>query len=70
VYNQKNNKVLPDLDATISCHIKKTVAGMTRLIAALHDSLISGLRCGYVLLHAYDRFLDVTVDRRIKIRKN
>ena len=27
--------VLPDLDATINCHIKKTVVGMTQLIAAL-----------------------------------
>jgi len=28
--------VLPDLDVTISCHIKKTVVvGMTQLIAAL-----------------------------------
>jgi len=28
--------VLPDLDVTISCHIKKMVIGMTQLIAALN----------------------------------
>jgi len=27
--------VLPDLDMTISCHVKKTVVGMIQLIAAL-----------------------------------
>ena len=37
--------VLPDLDVTISCYIKKTVTGMTQLIAAL------------ITIHAYESCL-------------
>ena len=42
--------VLPSLDATISCRIKKVVVGVTQLITALVSIQLDDLSCGYVQL--------------------
>ena len=71
---------------SVQCVVAKQLNGRRRdLVDSCrhHDSQIGGLPCGYVLLpccnetfvafqlsHTYDRFLDVTVDRHIKIWKN